>query len=149
MKKLILSLASMMVLSISHSQWSYKTINNNFDDPYKIAYTAENNGAILKLEKVGDEVYFYITGGYYCDEDPIVDLVFIVNGKDVKFYAESSVSSDNETVFIMNDILTSNLLDPFKNCTSIRVRVNDFTCDTEVYFFNMKGSTAALNFIKE
>jgi hypothetical protein len=149
MKKLILSLASMMVLSISHSQWSYKTINNNFDDPYRIAYTAENNGAILKLEKVGDEVYFYITGGYYCDEDPIVDLVFIVNGKDVKFYAESSVSSDNETVFIMNDILTSNLLDPFKNCTSIRVRVNDLTCDTEVYFFNMKGSTAALNFIKE
>ncbi len=149
MKKLILSLASMMVLSISHSQWSYKTINNNFDDPYRIAYTAENNGAILKLEKVGNEVYFYITGGYYCDEDPIVDLVFIINGKDVKFYAESDVSSDNETVFIMNDILTSNLLDPFKNCTSIRVRVNDLTCGEEVYFFNMKGSTSALNFIKE
>ena len=82
MKKLILSLASMMVLSIGHSQWTYKTINNSFDDPYRIAYTAENNGAILKLEKVGDEVYFYITGEYYCDEDPIVDLVFIVNGKD-------------------------------------------------------------------
>lgn len=149
MKKVILSLASFMVLSIGHSQWSYKTINNGFDDPYRVAYTAQNNGAILKLEKVGDEVSFYITGGYYCDENPIVNLVFVVDGKDDKFYSESHTSSDNETVFIMDNILTSNLLNPFKNCTSIRIRVNESYCDTKTYTFNMKGSTAALNFIKE
>jgi hypothetical protein len=148
MKKLILSVASFMMLSIGHSQWSYKTINNGFDDPYRVAYTAQNNGAILKLEKVGDEVSFYITGGYYCDENPIVNLVFVVDGKDDKFYSESHTSSDNETVFIMDNILTSNLLDPFKNCTSIRIRVNESYCDTKTYTFNMKGSTAALNFIK-
>ena len=149
MKKIILSVASMMVLSVGHSQWSYKTVDNGFDNPYRIAYSNQNNGAILKLEKVGDEVAFYILGGYYCDENPIVDLVFVVNGKDVKFYSESHTSSDNEAVFIMDNILTSNLLDPFKNCTSIRVRVNESYCDTKVYSFNMKGSTAALNFIKE
>jgi hypothetical protein len=149
MKKIILSIASITMLSVGYSQWSYKTINNGFDDPYRIAYTAQNNGAILKLEKVDDRVSFYIIGGYYCDEYPIVDLVFVVNGKDVKFYSESHTSSDNEAVFIMDDILTSNLLDPFKNCTSIRIRVNESYCDTKTYSFNMKGSTSALNFIKE
>jgi hypothetical protein len=139
----------MMMLSVGYSQWSYKTINNGFDDPYRIAYTAQNNGAILKLEKVGDEVSFYITGGYYCEENPIVNLVFVIDGKDVKFYSESHTSMDNETVFMMDNILTSNLLDPFKNCTSIRIRVNESYCDTKTYTFNMKGSTAALNFIKE
>jgi hypothetical protein len=149
MKKIIISVASMMMLSVGYSQWSYKTINNGFDDPYRIAYTAQNNGAILKLEKVGDEVSFYITGGYYCEENPIVNLVFVIDGKDVKFYSESHTSMDNETVFMMDNILTSNLLDPFKNCTSIRIRVNESYCDTKTYTFNMKGSTAALNFIKE
>jgi hypothetical protein len=149
MKKVILSVASMMMLSVGYSQWSYETVNNGFDDPYRIAYTAQNNGAILKLEKVGDAVYFYITGGYYCDENPIVNLVFVINGKDVKFYSESHTSMDNETVFIMDNILTSNLLDSFKNCTSIRIRVNESYCDTKTYTFNMRGSTAALNFIKE
>jgi N-acetylglucosamine-6-phosphate deacetylase len=148
MKKVILSIASMMVLSVGHSQWTYKVVNNGFDDPYRVAYTAVNDGAILKLEKVEDAVAFYITGGYYCEDYPIVDLVFVVNGEDIKFYCEATTADDRETVFIIDDILTSNALDEFKNCSILKVRVNESYCDTKTYFFNMKGSTAALNYIK-
>lgn len=148
MKKVILSIASMMVLSVGHSQWTYKVVNNGFDDPYRVAYTAVNDGAILKLEKVENIVAFYITGGYYCEDYPIVDLVFVVNGEDVKFYCEATTADDRETVFIIDDILTSNALDAFKNCSILKVRVNESYCDTKTYFFNMKGSTAALNYIK-
>jgi hypothetical protein len=148
MKKVILSVASMMMLSVGHSQWSYKMVNNGFDDPYKVAYTAVNDGAILKLEKVEDRVAFYIIGRYYCEDYPIVDLVFVVNGQDIKFYCEATKGNDNETVFIIDDILTSNALDAFKNCSLLKVRINESYCDTETYFFNMKGSTAALNYIK-
>ena len=38
------------------SQWTFKTVNNGFDTPYKIAYTAEKNDALLKLEPVEVEV---------------------------------------------------------------------------------------------
>jgi hypothetical protein len=148
MKKIILSIAFFMMLLTSYSQWSYRTVNNGFDDPYRIAYTARSNGAILKLEKVEDRISFYITGEYYCEEYPVVDLVFIVNGQELKFYSESHTSSDNDAVFIMDDILTSNLLDPFKSCSLIRVRVNESYCSTKTYSFNMKGSSAALNYIK-
>lgn len=36
--------------SIAYCQWTFKTVKNDFDDPYKIAYTGRNNEAILKLE---------------------------------------------------------------------------------------------------
>ena len=38
------------------SQWTFKTVNNGFDKPYKIAYTAIANDARLKLEPVEVEV---------------------------------------------------------------------------------------------
>ena len=36
--------------SVAYCQWTFKTVKNDFDDPYKIAYTGRNNEAILKLE---------------------------------------------------------------------------------------------------
>jgi hypothetical protein len=33
----------------------------------------------------------------------------------------------------------------FKAASSVRIRVNDTTCDTEIYEFKMTGSTAAFN----
>lgn len=148
MKKGLLSLTSIMLATLGYSQWKYERVNNGFDDPYRIAYTSPNNNAILKLEKVGDAVAFYITGTYYCEDEPIVDLVFIVNGEERKYYAEASTSDSRQTVFILDDILTSNVLESFKACSKLRVRVNESYCDTEVYSFNMSGSSAALNFVK-
>ena len=40
-------------------------------------------------------------------------------------------------------------LDDFKACSSIKLRVNDTTCDSEIYEFKMTGSTAALNFVSK
>ena len=40
-----------LALSLNVSaQWTNKSVNNGFDDPYRICYTAENNGAILGSE---------------------------------------------------------------------------------------------------
>lgn len=149
MKKVILNLAFILTCFMSYSQWIYKTVNNGFDDPYKIAYTTASNGAILKLEKVDDAVAFYLTGGYHCEDDPIVDLVFVVNGVDDKYYSQASTSDDRQTVFIIDDILVSNALDSFKACTALKVRINEVYCDTDIYIFNMKNSTAALNYVKQ
>ena len=48
-----------LALSLNVSaQWTNKSVNNGFDDPYRICYTAENNGAILKLENIDGSIYF-------------------------------------------------------------------------------------------
>ena len=146
MKKLLISIGVMLCLN-ANAQWTNKTINNGFDDPYRICYTATNNLGYLKLENVDGEIYFYLNGKYCCDENPVVNLSFIVNGVTVKYYCTAHVSEDKGTVFILDDFLESNVVESFKNCSSLNIRVNDTVCNEEIYSFNMSGSTSALNFI--
>jgi hypothetical protein len=60
MNKQKLTLISILLIPflplVAFGQWTFKTVDNGFDEPYKIAYTAKNNNAILKLEPVEAEV---------------------------------------------------------------------------------------------
>jgi hypothetical protein len=55
MKKLVLTLMVIVNTILVLGQWTFKKVQNDFDDPYKIAYTGRNNEAILKLEIVETE----------------------------------------------------------------------------------------------
>lgn len=147
MKKLFLTIVLLFSLSSVYSQWSYELVKNDFDDPYRIAYTSENNGAILKLENVEGSIYFYVAGGYYCDENPSVDLVFVVNGQNIKFNIEGLVNSSKDALFFTTDLINSEMLESFKKCSLVKIRVNESTCTNEIYSFNMGRSTSALNYI--
>jgi hypothetical protein len=146
MKNLFLILFLLLALNIN-AQWVNKTVNNDFDDPYRICYTEPSGINYLKLENVDGKIFFYMQGGYYCDENPVVDLSFIVNGVAKKYSRECSISSDNETVWLINDLLIEEMLSDFKNCSILKVRVNDYTCSSEIYSFNMSGSQSAISFI--
>ena len=146
MKTLLLILG--LVLSYTASaQWTYKTMDNGFDEPYKIAYTAINAGSWLKLENVKGEVSFYISGGYTCEDNVIVDISFMVNGAYKKYTYYAETSSDKTDVFIIDNLLIEDCLADFKSCTTLKLRINDATCGEETYEFKMSGSTAALNFV--
>ncbi len=60
MNKHKLTLISILLIPflplVAFGQWTFKTVDNGFDEPYKIAYTAKNNNAILKIEPVEAEV---------------------------------------------------------------------------------------------
>lgn len=148
MKKLMISIALMLNLNVN-AQWMNKNINNGFDDPYRICYTAENNGSVLKLENVDGIIFFYLLGGYTCDDYPTVDLSFLVNGSYIKYSEPMEVSEDRTIIWIVNDLMESNILNDFKLCSLLKIRVNDITCSSEVFTFNMAGSTSALKFISE
>jgi hypothetical protein len=195
----------LITASPSYSQWTFKQVKNGFDDPYKIAYTASNNGAVLKLEQtidkkefISDTIYaravsyiyptyhkdgslcrhtekeevhppsdstvnynpeytfdykyikqvaFYLSGGYHCDDALNVDIVFTVNGEFKKHSVVGSTSVDKRAVFLIDDLLTSDLLQDFKNCSRIKLRFNESHCETDYYEFNMSGSTSALNYM--
>tara|TARA_R110000868_G_scaffold159064_2_gene387548 strand:+ start:683 stop:1135 length:453 start_codon:yes stop_codon:yes gene_type:complete len=147
MKNLCLTIVLFFSVSFAHSQWSYENISNDFDDPYRIAYTTVNNSAFLKLENVKGRIVFYIQGGYYCDESPIVDLVFILNGVNVKYSITGFTSESSEAIFLTADLMNNEMLDSFKKCSTLKVRVNESYCDNEIYTFNMSKSSSALNYI--
>ena len=123
--KTILLFIGLALNFIANAQWKYETVNNGFDDPYKIAYTAENNDAILKLENVNGDVFFYLQGGYHCDAFPEVDLLFVVNGVNKKYTVTASVSENKKCVFFVTDLQSSDLLESFKNCSSLKIRINE------------------------
>ena len=148
MKKLMISIALMLNLNVN-AQWVNKNINNGFDDPYRICYTAENNGSVLKLENVDGTIFFYLLGGYTCDENPTVDLSFLVNGSYVKYSEPMEVSEDRTIIWIVDNLMESTILNDFKLCSILKIRVNDIACSSEVFTFNMAGSTSALKFISE
>ena len=129
MKKLMISIALMLTLNVN-AQWINKNVNNGFDDPYRICYTVENNESVLKLENVDGSIFFYLKGGYTCDENTTVDLSFLVNGSYVKYSEPMEVSEDKKIIWIVSNLMESNILNDFKLCSVLKIRVNDITCSS-------------------
>ncbi len=147
MKNILLTIGFFLITLNLFSQWNYETVNNGFDDPYRIAYTNEVDGAFLKLENYNEQVIFYIEGSYTCDDYPIVEIICVVNGENKKYTFYSETSDNRECVFITFDLENSGLLSDFKNCTTMKIRINETYCDTETYSFNMYKSSSAYTFI--
>lgn len=146
MKKIFIIIGLMFSLNLN-AQWTKKTVENDFDEPYKICYTETNNDGWLKLENIDGVISFYIKGGYYCEENPQVDLAFIVNGISKKYIIDGNTSSSNEIVWLIDDLVKNDVFEDFKNCSVLKIRINDSICESEIYSFNMSGSTSAINFM--
>lgn len=150
MSRLLLLLFTVLVSNISTAQWKYETVNKPFETPYPIAYNRNAANALLKLENADGTIVFYLTDVYFCTEYPTVDISFLINGKREEYTKECFRSDDAETIFISLDAESLDDFVPnFKAATSISIRVNEEGgCTTYTYTFNMKGSTAAYNYMK-
>jgi hypothetical protein len=67
----------------------------------------------------------------------------------VKYSEPMEVSEDRTIIWIVDNLMESTILNDFKLCSLLKIRVNDITCSSEVFTFNMAGSTSALKFIGE
>jgi hypothetical protein len=148
MKKVILSVATLLITGLSMAQWTKTNVNDGLDEPYKICYTATNNGSFLKLEYSEGMVVFYLQGGYHCDENPSVDISFLVNNQWYRYNVIGERSSDNRSIFLTTKIDSEPYFTDFLNASQVKIRVNEMYCDSDIYSFSMAGSTSAYNFIK-
>jgi len=148
MKKVILNIASVLLVNISFAQWINKTVDNGFDDPYRICYSKPNNGAILKLENVEGQISFYIQGTYFCSDSPIVDISFLVNNQWIKYSIMGIKNEQSNALFLVDDLENNPMYSDFLKASSVKIRVNEEYCDTEIFQFNMNGSSSAFKFIK-
>lgn len=149
MNKLLL-LITILISNISIAQWKYETVNKPFETPYPIAYNRNAANALLKLENADGTIVFYLTDVYFCTEYPTVDISFLINGKREEYTKECFRSDDGETIFISLDAEgLEDFVPNFKAATSISLKVNEEgDCTTYIYTFDMKGSTAAYNYMK-
>lgn len=139
----------MQWICTANAQWVNKKIDNGFDDPYRICYTENSGGMLLKLENVDGEISLYIVGDFWCETTPIVDFSFLVGNEYMRYSDVCVVTGEfNNVLIITTDLEISNIISDFKKCTQLKIRVNQTDCDNELYTFNMIGSTSALKFIK-
>lgn len=130
------------------AQWTYKTVQNGFDDPFRKAYTQTNNGGFLAMEEDVEQPLLYLYGTYFCDDLIEVDMVFQTPSGDKKYRLESYKSKDSKILFFDQSLANEEFVSDFKSATRVRIRVNESHCRNEYYEFSMSGSTKALQFIR-
>ena len=146
----------MLFTMVSYGQWTYKTINSEFDGSFKKAYTQTNNGGYLMME-VGNSTYndtievkrpfLALKGTYFCDDYTQIDFVLVVNGVNKKYDLRGTKSNDSRMYYFDDGIWTDEFINDFKSASSCSLRVNQDYCTNDYYKFNMSGSTSAFNFI--
>lgn len=148
MKNLILSVALMLMSFSANSQFVYRNVIDDFDGDYKISYSEDGYGNLLKLENLRGSIVMYITGTLICDEEPIADLIFYVNEEKFTYSLKCSLSSDSKTIFIIDDLEKSVVFKYFLKANKLIVRVNQDSCENEYFMFSLGNSTKAFNFMK-
>ena len=161
MKKILVVLMMCIVSIMSFGQFSYKVVNNGFDEPFKkaICYSASNSPdkGILSLEEGVTNPRLYITGLYFCDDVFLVEASFDNNHR----YCLSGKKSSNSKYihiepycmeFIMDNSLLcheewDNFWNDMKNCSIVKFRINETHCETDIYYFSLKNSTSAIKFV--
>jgi hypothetical protein len=148
MRNLMLLAGLLLCSTVSYGQWVYKTVDNGFDAPYKIAYSGSKG--FIKMENVDGAVSFYIVAGYTCEDNPTVDISFTTPSGVKVYTVTGTTSSNNEVVFLIDDMTAlPGFVEDFKAATLVKIRINESFCDTDIYEFKMSGSTAAYNFMSK
>tara|TARA_R110000822_G_scaffold73270_2_gene176216 strand:+ start:1497 stop:1952 length:456 start_codon:yes stop_codon:yes gene_type:complete len=147
--KILVLLIGLALSYTASAQWVVRKVDNGFDEAYKIAYdeSKEDPNVLLKLENVDGEMAVYLRG-YFCDENPLVEISFLVNGVYDKYNCTTAYTfTDHQALCIIDDIRTSNALDAFKKSSLVKFRITDTSCGTMVYTFSMAGSTYSYNYV--
>jgi hypothetical protein len=154
MKKTITLLAILMVSANCYSQWTFKTINSDFDGSFKKAYTPISTTGYLFMEEINpDDTANYklpvlaLRGSYFCDDETAIDLILVVNGVNKKYQPIATKSTDSKYYFFNMNIWTDEFISDFKNASKCMIRANQEHCTDDLFTFNMDNSASAFNFV--
>ena len=159
MKKIIMAIALCLVCASCFGQFICKTIDNGFDEPFKkaICYSTPDSpdkGSLCFEEKFAHP-YTYITGSYFCDDVLLIDVSFD-NGN--KYLLSGEKGKKSNFVHIVPYCTRFNMeteechkeweefWNDMKTCSVVKFRINESHCENNVYFFNLKGSSKAIDF---
>ena len=146
--------------SVVFGQWTYKTVNSEFDGSFQKAYTETNNGDYLIME-VGEPTYngtikinrpfLALRGSYFCVNSTCIDFVLVVNGVHKKYKLIGYRSSDDITYYFGESIWTDEFIKDFKSASNCYIIVPQYDCPIkytdDYYQFDFSGSAAAYDFI--
>jgi hypothetical protein len=148
MKKLIILFAMQYVCTVN-AQWLNKTVDNNFDPIYKVSSNKVYNEADLRMQNVDNLLKVYLAGEFWCTDNPIVELSFLVRGHREYYSITGIVIGDFKNVLIITvDLEAENFFQDFKYCGELKIIVQQKDCPNEYYEYNMEGTQRAIKYLK-
>lgn len=145
MKKLFVIFA-LFTATKSQAQWENKVGDNGFDDPYRysVCYTSDGQN-FAKLEKLNDtSVLVVVYEGYICNERPKIEYSFKVGNDNDKYDVYGVRSTDKKRVMMSAVVNTGDFVRSFKLASVMRIRLNDESCGSQIFTFDMTYSQSAL-----
>jgi CO dehydrogenase/acetyl-CoA synthase epsilon subunit len=70
-----------------------------------------------------------------------------VNGENIRYSINGLKSDKDNVIFFTGDLMNEEMVESFKKCSTLKIRVNESYCTSETYSFNMSKSTSALTYI--
>lgn len=154
MKNLI-KIFFLFFVSISnfYSQWINEAVDEGTEEAYHICYNyaigTVYDEFIAKLENVNGSIAFYVASNSFCYDYDFATVSFTVQGINKYYALNGYISDDGKAVFLIDNLKTSKLLHDFKAASEMRIDFFYEGCPHSIANFDMKGSTAAYNFIKQ
>jgi hypothetical protein len=103
-----------------NAQWLNKTVDNNFDPIYKVSSNKVYNEADLRMQNVDNLLKVYLAGEFWCTDNPIVELSFLVRGHREYYSITASVIGDFKNVLVISfDLEAENFFQDFKYCDEL------------------------------
>jgi len=134
-------------------QWVNEYVDNGEDTPYNICYNEDENNLFdtfyAKLENVNGKISFYIQSSDFRPGYEFAMIYFTVNGVLKTHTVQGRLSDDGELIFISDNLINSKLLYDFKASSEMRIDLFFEGFGHIITRFNMTGSTAAYNFIRQ
>jgi hypothetical protein len=136
----------------SKGQWVFKKVDNGFDDPYKIAFTSNNNSGYLKMERYNGKLLLYLVSeeNIFCGESVESDVSLFFKNEWKRYSTSANVSVDKDIVWLVDDIFeaTDEFISHFNAASKIKIRIRSESCEPLIYEFSMLNSSKALQFMK-
>jgi hypothetical protein len=150
MKKLIILLLAMQCICTANAQWSNKIVDNNFDPIYKVSYTEAYHNVDLRMQNIDGEISLYLTGEFWCDRNPLIELSFLVRDQRKYYSFIGTVVGDFMNVLALSyDIQAESFLEDFKYSRELKIIVQQEECFNEFYEYDMTGSAYAIKFLNK
>ncbi len=130
-----------LISTKANSQWIIRS------NGYTYAPSSVSELTRLQMNNFDGKIYLYLMGVDLCLHNSEYVVSFKINGVWQNFKVNDTPRINMATIF--KNLSTSNCVYAFKKCSELKITTYQKFCDTEYqeFIFNMKGSTAAYEFI--
>jgi hypothetical protein len=115
----------------------------------KVSYTEEYHSVDLRMQNVDNRVSLYLTGEFWCDDAPIIELSFLIRQERVYHELQGTTIGEFKNVLIVSsDLERSDFFEDLKDSKELKLIIHQKDCSNKFVKYDMTGIKQAIRFLK-